>query len=712
MAVSISIEIKQNQRIAASNQSDVTVSVIANWTGGSHNQTQKPGWVKIDGVRYDFISSFNTGKTTSGSEVIYEMKNIKISHKSDGSKTLSCSASYTTGVSSGTVTASASKALVAISRKSTLSVNNGTLGSPQDLNIVRQSTSFTHSIKAVCGNTTFYINANGTTAENESIHSGINITFTPPISLASQSKDGLYVTVVFQVETYNGADSLGSTFETIRCYIPANTETNPTVSISVTDTTGCFSTYGNYVQNKSKLSILVTASGKQDSTIKSYETTIGNKVYTSQNITTDVLPNSGDITIKTTVIDSRGRKAVASRTITVLEYSPPKITDLNVYRGDLTGGANSTGDYLNVKFSAKAYELKKTNTDGTTVIQNAIAYKIKYRKFGTTNYTEIPLNSAKNEFNIENWSFPFKADTSSSYDIVLEATDNFGTVEVITTGQTATKTWSMLGKGLGFAFGKIAEVINALDVAWNLIARRNIYMGYYHDNEKNIFFKNHAAHTSKTYAANALYPHNCKVYGGNANSTTAIGFYDTRKKKGVLVYDDHNDFIKTQTNIRQHVFQAYQKEATSITANGWNKIKLGDSTDEGLNPTLDNNSTTRFFELTTDGGVKCNCNGYVMVSGQLYMNSLSSTDIAGACISHERITQKDGKDVTTNTNLAWNYVRHEVASAYVPIMPLVVSVQSGDVFFLNGRNFGKTSGAAPVEGSSAQTTRLVIQYVG
>lgn len=120
MAVSIKITIAQNNQSVANNSSNVTVKVIASWTYGSYNNYQKPGWVKIDGTQYDFTSNFNTSETTSGSKTLYT-KTLDIKHGSDGKKTLTCSASFTTGVSSGTVTASASKALTDIPRAATIS---------------------------------------------------------------------------------------------------------------------------------------------------------------------------------------------------------------------------------------------------------------------------------------------------------------------------------------------------------------------------------------------------------------------------------------------------------------------------------------------------------------------------------------------------------------------------------------------------------------
>lgn len=112
MPVSISINISENSYSTTNNTSNVTVQVTASYTGGSYNQTS-PGpelTVTVDGNSSTSHVGFNAGKNTSGTDVIYT-GTYTIAHDSDGTKTLYCSASYDTGVSSGTVTASKSLVL-------------------------------------------------------------------------------------------------------------------------------------------------------------------------------------------------------------------------------------------------------------------------------------------------------------------------------------------------------------------------------------------------------------------------------------------------------------------------------------------------------------------------------------------------------------------------------------------------------------------------
>ena len=307
MAVSISLSITQNSQSVANNTSNVTVKATVSWTGGSYNATGEcTGSITIDGTKHSFSGmKFNTGKTTSGSEVVMT-KTVNVTHKTDGTKTLSCSTSFVTGVSSGTISASASKTLTTISRKSTLTASNGTLGTAQTLTIDRISSSFTHTITYTCGS------ASGTIATKTT---STSVSFTPPLSLASQNTTGTSVSVKFTITTYSGSTSLGSNTKTITCSIPSSVK--PSCSISVSDAAG----YSVYVKGYSKFKITVTPTTSYGSAIDSYSVNANGTTYTSASVTTSVLASSGTLTITATVKDKRGRTGTATKTVTVYDKS-------------------------------------------------------------------------------------------------------------------------------------------------------------------------------------------------------------------------------------------------------------------------------------------------------------------------------------------------------------------------------------------------------
>lgn len=457
MAVSISLSITQNSQNVANNTSNVTVNVTAKWTYGSYNALgTSSGSITIDGTKYSFSGiSFNTGQSTSGSQVVMT-KTVNVNHNSDGTKTLSCSASFDTRVSSGTVSASDSKALTTIPRKSTLTVANGTLGTAQTLTITEQASTFKHKLKYTCGSASGWI-----LGGDSSFSTSNSVSWTPPLSLAQQNTTGASVSVTFTLYTYtDGGTSVGNNSYTKTFSIPSSVK--PSVSVSVSDPMGYKDTYGGYVQGMSKLKIAVTASGSQGSTIKTYKTTADGKTYNAATVTTDTISGTGTLTISVTVTDSRGRTATASTTVSVLAYEPPKITALTVYRSDANGNASSSGTYLTVKFSAAITSLNSKNT---------AAYTVQYKKSSATSYTTRNLTNFAGQYSVTCVT-QFTAETTSSYDVVVTATDALKSITKTASGSSVKKVWSMLKKAgeiVGIAFGKIAEYEGVFEIGFQTL---------------------------------------------------------------------------------------------------------------------------------------------------------------------------------------------------------------------------------------------------
>ena len=134
-----------------------------------------------------------------------------ITHDSNGDASFSVSIKAAVYGTSVNCTGSKTFELTNIPRKSTLSVGNGPLGTAQTLTVTRKSSSFKHTIKATCGSAS-------TTICTKS--SSTSISFTPPLSWASQNTTGTSVTVKYTITTYNGDTSVGSNSYTKTCSIP------------------------------------------------------------------------------------------------------------------------------------------------------------------------------------------------------------------------------------------------------------------------------------------------------------------------------------------------------------------------------------------------------------------------------------------------------------------------------------------------------------
>lgn len=444
MAISISISITQNSQSIENNTSNVTVKVNASWTYGSYNKLQKSGWLTIDGTKYTFTSTFNTGQTTSGSQTLFT-KTVDVSHSSNGAKTLSCSASYTSGVSSGTVTASGSKTLTTIPRKSSMSVSNGTLGTSQILTVTRKSTSFTHTITYKCGS------ASGTVCTKSS---GTSISWTPPLSLANQNTTGTSVSITLTITTYSGSTNVGSNTNSITCSIP--TSVKPSCTVTVTDSTGLDSKYGNPIKGQSKFKVVVTPTTSYGSPIASYSTKANGLTYTSASFTTGALSTSGTLKVTATVKDKRGRSSVpAEVSKTVIDYSSPKISRLTVGRCNSDGTANDQGDHIIVTFDYTVDDLNGINTSECY---------LGYKKSLNSTYTDIDVSNLSGKYSVTGQTRIFKADTGSSYDILFSVTDDFKTTSKTTSASTGFTLMNWSDSGYGMAIGKVSEVDNVLDI--------------------------------------------------------------------------------------------------------------------------------------------------------------------------------------------------------------------------------------------------------
>lgn len=438
MAVTQSLTLTQSSQSTVSNYSTVRVVWKSTQSDASYNSYTRTAYYYVSkngGAEEKYSVSYTLPKNST--KTILDTT-ITVPHKADGTGSVKVRTSMDTNISAGVITQEKTLALTTIPRQSTLTVNDGTLGEEQSLVVVRQADSFTHSITWKCGDQSGTI----CSKSKDSI-----VKWTPSLELGNQAPSASSVSVVFTITTYSGSTAIGSNTRTASYDIPE--DLTPYFAISTSDPTENEQAFMAYVQGKSKLKIVIQAYGVYGSWITSYKTDFEGLSYTESTVTTNTIKGSGQLTATITVTDSRGRTASTTKTITVIDYSPPKITSLSAYRCDSRGNASSSGEYLKVNYSDETADLNG---------HNPVTYYVKYRKTGETNYTTQ-----------DEGTFIFKADTNSSYDIVLSITDWFCTVEKATAGPSVKKLWSLLkkyGQIVGGAIGKVAELEGTLDIAW------------------------------------------------------------------------------------------------------------------------------------------------------------------------------------------------------------------------------------------------------
>lgn len=446
----ISLVLSESNVNTANNTSVVTAKLYYYGNGVSWSNDRQPYRIIIDGTAYSGTSSFST----STSAQLLGTASKTVTHNDNGAKTVSVSASFTTGVSLGTLTTSSNITLTTISRLSSLSVGNGTLGIAQTLTISEPTSSNNHKITYTCGSKEGYIlgSASATSTSN-------SVRWTPPISLAAQNTKGTSVAATITLYTYNGNGAyVGSKSYSITLAIPASVK--PTLTIDVSDPTGYKDTYGNYVQGKSKIKVIPTATIAQGASIVEYEYVISGTQYKGDTVETSAISQSGNITVKVKATDTRGRYAEVEQIITVLAYSAPSLEITRVERTNAVGEPKKDGTYLTVYFNASIISLSSLNK---------ATLKVKKKKKTDTSWIpEVTIVSEVSDYSVTGGKYTFMADPVSSYDVMMTLSDSFNVpVQRTATGSSCTKVFSVFSEGKGFAVGKVAEKENTFEVGWN-----------------------------------------------------------------------------------------------------------------------------------------------------------------------------------------------------------------------------------------------------
>lgn len=374
-----------------------------------------------------------------------------VNHNSDGTKSLTMSAVfYIRATLSGTyyesITASANITLDSIARASSVSTPNATMGSATAIAISRASSSFTHTLTYTFGT------AAGTIATKTT---STSVSWTPPLSLASQIPKAVTGTCTVTCTTYNGSTKIGSKTCTLTLTVPASIK--PTItSLTAARVDGAVpGTWGIYVQTKSKATLTINgAAGSYGSTISSYSITGGGYTSTASSFTTGFLNTSGTVTFTATVTDSRGRvSAAATVSISVVAYSPPSFASYLSQRCLSNGTVNDDGTYIRglVSYSYASCSSKNTITRATY-----------YKKASDTAWTNA--NAAFSS----GTAFTFgggNISTETSYDIKYTLTDAFTTIAIQDIVSTVAVVMDFKRGGKGVAVGKVSEKDNTFEVA-------------------------------------------------------------------------------------------------------------------------------------------------------------------------------------------------------------------------------------------------------
>jgi len=334
----------------------------------------------------------------------------------------------------------------------TVSSSSVNMGSAVTIYTNRQSTATTHTISYWFGNTS------GAIATNV----GASVSWTPPLSLASQIPSATSGICTITCNSYVNGTLTGTRTCTLTLNVPASVV--PSISsVTIEDTnTTVAERIQAYVKSLSTLSVAITAAGVYGSTISSYRTSLDGVTYTAASFTASKrLSAAGSMTITVTVTDSRGRTATYTTTITVLDYAVPSIRQFSAERCNSDGSAAQL-DGTKVRYSFQGSVTALNNRNGLSCV---VYYKLKSASAWTT-AEQMAITS----YNLSavNKLLTQTFDALNSYDLKVRLTDYFYYVEQSVSIGTKGVILDFLADGTGVGIGKVAESSGYIECGWPL----------------------------------------------------------------------------------------------------------------------------------------------------------------------------------------------------------------------------------------------------
>lgn len=459
--VKYTITITENSTSVENNTSNVTVKVKFFRTNSGY-ETYGTGKVycTIDGTKY--TSSVGLSQKITNSGIVLFTKTLNIKHKTDGSKTLSVSSYISIDLNGSTLSSSSqsySHALTKIARNSTISSVTSSVevdGTNKcTVEISRAVSTHTHTVTWKIGSYTHSATSVGTSTS-----------YAIPTSWMNAIPSATSGTATVTVTTYSGSTKIGSTVsKNFTLKIPSSIV--PSVSATIAMVNGTVpSSWGIYVQGKSKCTITPSSSGSYSSTIKTITITGGTNGKYNKSMTTDTawttptLAESGTISFTIKATDSRNRSASVTKSITVYEYKTPSISSVTAQRCTSDGTLNDDGTYLKVSVPTSSY----SSCNGKNTCTLTVMYK---ESTATTWSTATNVSTTASVIGAGGIS------TSKSYNVRFTITDAFTSVTKDVTVSTSGCLLNFRKDKDGLSLGKFAET-SGFDVKWSSVFRSDV----------------------------------------------------------------------------------------------------------------------------------------------------------------------------------------------------------------------------------------------
>lgn len=422
-AARIDYRLEQDVQLNRSAVHITGVAIRSQWNVSAASNCWVKGSITVNGTQAAVLALTNTTACTftlrqddydgggEGSWSGFTSVDVMVDHQTDGSGEVTFHADLRMFLTSGTaldpgINASVTVQLPSIPRVSEVSAAGVTLGQEMTILLSRAAERFRDTVLWRCGSQA------GTIAEKTG---ETTLRWTPPAALAWQAPDASAAAVTLSVTSFDGELEVGTRELTVLCQIPESVV--PTVSVAVTDDKGYTETHGGYIRTQSRARVTTQAAGAYGSSVSSISVTCGALTAAGEEAVF-ALEDSGEIPIRVTVTDSRGRTAMWSGAITVLPYEKPRAAITQAYRCDSGGNSQPDGGYLKLIFDAQVTEVE----NGTA------QYRVRRAVHGGSQVTETALDGYAGRFTVSGGSVVLAAGVDSGYDCEILVTDSFQTV--------------------------------------------------------------------------------------------------------------------------------------------------------------------------------------------------------------------------------------------------------------------------------------------
>lgn len=255
--------------------------------------------------------------------------------------------------------------------------------------------------------------------------------------------------VSFETYTSGYAARVGDArYLEITLSIPASIAPTAELEITQKNTNAWLASKGVYAAGLSGATAVLSYRGADWTSIESYNIVYNGTTYNATQLNITTLKTSGNIQFTAKVVDSRGRSATATQSISVLPYSPPIIQEITLERGtyDTKWTADEDGADLRVTFKTTLGLVNEGNT-----------YKATFELDGAA--IEAAAGAVSGLGSAANCVIYFRGiDSEVSHTLKVIATDSAGkTGAAIITIPTAHITVEYRANGKGIAFGKTSE---------------------------------------------------------------------------------------------------------------------------------------------------------------------------------------------------------------------------------------------------------------